>query len=83
MPQIYTIYLDNLLFIFFIFNYLRISSLFLCIWAFPIFPKTTYRFRETLFSGKWVGLSAISFALQKEGGQKDAAPIPNAGEIGG
>ncbi len=25
-----------------------------------------------------VGLSTISFALQKEGGQKDAVPIPNA-----
>ncbi len=29
-----------------------------------------------------VGLSTISFALQKEGGQKDAVPIPNANEIG-
>ncbi len=28
-----------------------------------------------------VGLSTISFTLQKEGGQKDAVPIPNAFEI--
>ncbi len=28
-----------------------------------------------------VGLSTISFALQKEGGQKDAVPIPNTRQV--
>ena len=48
------------------------------IWTFPSFAKTTFRSGETMFLQMRVGLSAISFALQKEGGQKDAASIPNA-----
>ena len=51
------------------------------IWAFPSFAKQTYRCRETFILQMRVGLSTISFALQKEGGQKDAVPIPNACEM--
>ena len=51
------------------------------IWAFPQLTKTTFRSGETMFLSIGVGLSTISFALQKEGGQKDAVPIPNAGQV--
>ncbi len=51
------------------------------IWVFPRFAKEIYRSRSTFLLQIGVGLSAISFALQKEGGQKDAAPIPNAVEV--
>ncbi len=40
-----------------------------------------FRCTTLLFNAVKVGLSTISFALQKEGGQKDAASIPNAVEI--
>ena len=50
-------------------------------WAFPHTIKATYRYRETLLLSCGVGLSTISFTLQKEGGQKDAVPIPNADGI--
>ncbi len=49
--------------------------------AFPQLTKTTFRSGETMFLSIGVGLSAISFALQKEGGQKDAASIPNASGV--
>ncbi len=51
------------------------------IWAFLQLTKTTFRSGETMFLLIGVGLSAISFALQKEGGQKDATPIPNAIQV--
>ncbi len=53
------------------------------IWAFPFSAKDTFRSRSACLLPKRVGLSVISFALQKEGGQKDATSIPNASEIGG